>query len=86
LVARKISSCVAETKLFALRWLLYDNKDPAGQLKWLAEQLLEAEKSNKKVHILAHIPTGSSSCWDIWAKEYRKILHRYIKRMKIMPS
>jgi sphingomyelin phosphodiesterase len=69
--------------LFLLRWLLYDNKDPAGQLKWLAEQLLEAEKSSKKVHILAHIPTGSSSCWDIWAKEYRKILHRYMKSIKI---
>ncbi|XP_059484529.1 sphingomyelin phosphodiesterase-like isoform X2 [Neocloeon triangulifer] len=58
-------------------WLLYDNKDPTGQLQWLAEQLLEAEKAQKKVHILAHIPAGSSSCWDVWSKEYRKLIHRF---------
>ncbi|CAB3360244.1 Hypothetical predicted protein [Cloeon dipterum] len=58
-------------------WLLYENKDPTGQLQWLAEQLLEAEKANKKVHILAHIPSGSGSCWDVWSKEYRKIIHRF---------
>ncbi len=29
----------------------------AGQLSWLVEQLLEAEKAGDKVHIIGHIPS-----------------------------
>ncbi|XP_069688528.1 sphingomyelin phosphodiesterase-like isoform X2 [Periplaneta americana] len=60
-------------------WLIYDSKDPAGQLKWLAETLLEAEKNGEKVHILSHIPTGYPSCLKTWSREFRKIVHRFDK-------
>ncbi|KAG5890820.1 hypothetical protein JTB14_008261 [Gonioctena quinquepunctata] len=56
-------------------WLLYDDKDPYGQLKWLVEVLHNAEKNNEVVHILSHIPTRS--CLKVWAREYRKIIDRF---------
>ena len=34
-----------------LRWLLINDTDPAGQLQWLTEQLLEAEKNSESVSI-----------------------------------
>ena len=58
------------------RWLIYDAKDPAGQLKWLADTLLQAEKDGEKVHILGHIPPGDGSCQRAWSREYRKIINR----------
>ena len=30
-------------------WLLINDTDPAGQLQWLTEQLLEAEKNGESV-------------------------------------
>ncbi len=32
-----------------VRWLLINDTDPAGQLQWLVQQLLEAEKNEEKV-------------------------------------
>nr|CAD7597253.1 unnamed protein product [Timema genevievae] len=57
-------------------WLVYQSKDPYGQLKWLAETLLQAEKDGEKVHILQHIPTGSNDCVKVWSREYHKIVDR----------
>ncbi|KAJ9595713.1 hypothetical protein L9F63_013126 [Diploptera punctata] len=57
-------------------WLLYNMVDPAGQLKWLAETLTQAEKDGEKVHILGHIPPGDS-CQKTWSREYRKIIDRF---------
>nr|CAD7259209.1 unnamed protein product [Timema shepardi] len=59
-----------------LNWLVYQSKDPYGQLKWLAETLLQAEKDGEKVHILQHIPTGSKDCVEVWSREYHKIVDR----------
>ncbi|XP_023021435.2 sphingomyelin phosphodiesterase-like [Leptinotarsa decemlineata] len=56
-------------------WLIYDDRDPYGQLKWLAEVLHKAENNEEIVHILAHIPT--KSCLKVWAREYRKIIERF---------
>nr|CAD7195607.1 unnamed protein product [Timema douglasi] len=58
-------------------WLVYQSKDPYGQLKWLAETLLQAEKDGEKVHILQHIPTGSKDCVEVWSREYHKIVDRF---------
>nr|CAD7195606.1 unnamed protein product [Timema douglasi] len=58
-------------------WLVYESKDPYGQLKWLAETLLQAEKDGEKVHILQHIPTGSKDCVEVWSREYHKIVDRF---------
>ncbi|KAL0120105.1 hypothetical protein PUN28_008043 [Cardiocondyla obscurior] len=58
-------------------WLWYQPQDPYGQLQWLADTLSQAEKDQEFVHILAHIPPGSSDCQTTWRREYIKIVNRY---------
>ncbi|PNF14909.1 hypothetical protein B7P43_G04318 [Cryptotermes secundus] len=58
-------------------WLIYDLKDQDGQLKWLAETLLQAEKNSEKVHILSHMPSGYNTCLKTWSREFHKIIHRF---------
>ena len=57
-------------------WLLINSTDPAGQLKWLTEQLLQAEKDGDKVHIIGHI--FPSSYMKEFGWNYHKIVTRYI--------
>ena len=40
-------------------FLLLGFADPAGQLAWLAEELLRSEEAGEKVHILGHHPLHS---------------------------
>ncbi|XP_039305802.1 sphingomyelin phosphodiesterase 1 [Solenopsis invicta] len=63
-------------------WLLYQPQDPDGQLQWLADTLLQAEKDEEFVHILAHIPPDSSDCHTTWKREYWKIVNRYAHIIK----
>ncbi|XP_018403569.1 PREDICTED: sphingomyelin phosphodiesterase 1-like [Cyphomyrmex costatus] len=58
-------------------WLLYQPRDPDGQLQWLANTLLQAEKDGEYVHILAHIPPGNADCQNTWKREYIKIVNRF---------
>ncbi|XP_018570398.1 sphingomyelin phosphodiesterase-like [Anoplophora glabripennis] len=58
-------------------WLINDSKDPYGQLAWLVEVLLEAEKMKENVHLLMHMPTGTGSCLASWSREYRRIISRF---------
>lgn len=58
-------------------WLLYEARDPSGQLQWLADTLLQAESDGEYVHILAHMPPGASSCQATWGREYRRITDRF---------
>ena len=58
------------------RWLFYNPKDQDGQLHWLAETLLKAEAAGEKVHILGHIPSGSSECLRTWSREFHRIIDR----------
>jgi sphingomyelin phosphodiesterase len=58
------------------RWLIYNPRDPDGQLKWLAETLLQSEKAAEKVHILGHIPSGDVECLRTWSREFHKIIDR----------
>ncbi|XP_063243798.1 sphingomyelin phosphodiesterase-like [Bacillus rossius redtenbacheri] len=58
-------------------WLMYQSEDPYGQLAWLAETLLRAERDGEKVHILYHIPTGSRDCVRTWSREYHRIVDRF---------
>jgi len=60
------------------RWLIYDAKDQEGQLKWLAETLLQAERDGEKVHILSHMPSGYPLCLKTWSREFHKIIHRLV--------
>lgn len=58
-------------------WLLYNASYPAKQLQWLHDTLLEAERNEENVHILAHIPSGEGGCYNTWAREYRRIVDRF---------
>ncbi|XP_015119788.1 sphingomyelin phosphodiesterase isoform X2 [Diachasma alloeum] len=58
-------------------WLLYKPNDLNGQLRWLADTLLEAERNQEIVHILGHMPGGSHHFQHTWSREYRKIVNRF---------
>ncbi|XP_026477056.1 sphingomyelin phosphodiesterase-like [Ctenocephalides felis] len=58
-------------------WLLYDPAFPKKQLQWLHDTLLEAERTNEKVHILGHVPPGEPTNFITWDREYRRIIQRF---------
>ena len=58
-------------------WLLVNATDPAGQLQWLVDQLVDAEKVGDKVHILGHHPPAMD-CSSSYSSNYRKIVNRYM--------
>ncbi|XP_011647307.1 sphingomyelin phosphodiesterase 1-like isoform X1 [Pogonomyrmex barbatus] len=58
-------------------WIWYQPADPDGQLQWLSNTLLQAEKDVEFVHILGHIPPGHQHCQTTWKREYIKIVNRY---------
>ena len=61
--------------LLLCSWLLINSTDPAGQLKWLVEQLLQAERDGDKVHIIGHI--FPSSYMKEFGWNYHKIVTRW---------
>ncbi|XP_011303537.1 sphingomyelin phosphodiesterase [Fopius arisanus] len=58
-------------------WLIHEPNDLGGQLKWLADTLLEAEENSEFVHIITHVPSGSSDQQSTWSREYRRIINRF---------
>lgn len=60
-------------------WILYSRSEIQGQLQWLHNTLLDAERNHERVHILQHIRSGSGSCFRFWQREYRRIIDRYKK-------
>ncbi|XP_063243959.1 sphingomyelin phosphodiesterase-like isoform X2 [Bacillus rossius redtenbacheri] len=56
-------------------WMALESRDPYGQLAWLAETLLRAERDGEKVHILYHVQM--QSCLATWSREYHKIVDRF---------
>jgi sphingomyelin phosphodiesterase len=58
--------------------LIHNPKDQDGQLQWLADILLQAEKDEEKVHILGHIPSGDTECLKTWSREFHKIIDRLV--------
>ncbi|XP_067632958.1 sphingomyelin phosphodiesterase 1-like isoform X2 [Eurosta solidaginis] len=58
-------------------WIYYNGSIVIEQLQWLHNTLLSSEKAGEYVHILAHIPSGVSDCWTIWAREYNRIIERF---------
>ena len=55
-------------------WLLINSTDPAGQLQWLVEQLLQAERDGDKVNIIGHIFPSS------YMKEFGWNYHKIVTR------
>uniref|UniRef100_A0A182PMN7 Sphingomyelin phosphodiesterase n=1 Tax=Anopheles epiroticus TaxID=199890 RepID=A0A182PMN7_9DIPT len=58
-------------------WLFYSLDYFMPQLQWLHDTLLQAERDNERVHILAHVPSYDDSCFIGWTREYRKIVERF---------
>lgn len=58
-------------------WMLYDPTYMTRQLQWLNDVLLLAEQEKEKVHLLYHIPNGESTCYKVWAREFRRIVDRF---------
>ncbi|KAJ8939969.1 hypothetical protein NQ318_006150 [Aromia moschata] len=58
-------------------WLLVNSTDPAKELKWLINELQEAENKNEKVHLIGHIPPGSSDCMKVWSRNFYSIVDRF---------
>ncbi|RWS17270.1 sphingomyelin phosphodiesterase-like protein 2, partial [Dinothrombium tinctorium] len=58
-------------------WTLYDPVDPGHQLSWLAKELLDAEYSDDKVHIIGHIPPDNKECTQAWLFNFLRIIDRF---------
>uniref|UniRef100_A0A182HUR6 Sphingomyelin phosphodiesterase n=1 Tax=Anopheles arabiensis TaxID=7173 RepID=A0A182HUR6_ANOAR len=58
-------------------WLFYSLDYFMPQLQWLHDTLLQSERDNERVHILAHVPSYDDSCFIGWTREYRKIVERF---------
>lgn len=58
-------------------WSLYDPVDPGGQLAFLRDQLLEAEKSKESVHIIGHVPVDHRECTEAWIYNYIRLMERF---------
>lgn len=60
-------------------YIMLDPTNPSIQLQWFHDVLLEAENNNEIVHIISHVPTGEVDCFNIWGREYRRIIDRFYK-------
>lgn len=58
-------------------WSFYDPVDPSNQLKWLVEQLLDAELNQDKVHIIGHVPPDNRECTQAWLFNFINIVDRF---------
>ncbi|XP_077541220.1 sphingomyelin phosphodiesterase-like [Haemaphysalis longicornis] len=58
-------------------WLFVNSTDPGGQLKWLVDELYDAEKAGDKVHLIGHIPPGIPDCLDTWSAMFHRIVERF---------
>ncbi|KAI6224331.1 Sphingomyelin phosphodiesterase [Aphelenchoides fujianensis] len=58
-------------------FLYLNQSDPDGTLKWLVDELYDAEQRGIVVHIMAHIPPGDSECLEGWARNYYRIVTRF---------
>lgn len=58
-------------------WILYKQDYLAEELQWIHDQLLAAEKNGEKVHLLGHMASGEGDCFNIWGREFRRIVDRF---------
>lgn len=56
---------------------MYDAVDPGNQLKWLTNELLMAENSLDKVHIIGHVPPDNRECTQAWLFNFIRITDRF---------
>ncbi|OQR79533.1 sphingomyelin phosphodiesterase-like [Tropilaelaps mercedesae] len=58
-------------------WLAVDSRDPEDQLVWLMNGLEQAANAGERVHIIGHIPPGTTECYKEWAQAYQRIISRF---------
>lgn len=46
------------------------------QLKWLADELVEAENKGQFVHIIGHVAPGNKECIQPWEKQFYSLVSR----------
>uniref|UniRef100_A0A0N5BGH4 Metallophos domain-containing protein n=1 Tax=Strongyloides papillosus TaxID=174720 RepID=A0A0N5BGH4_STREA len=51
--------------------------DPDDTMSWLATELFESEKIGEKVHIISHIPPGSTYCLKGWSFNFYDLVYRF---------
>ena len=62
---------------FIFSYLYINATDPDQTLEWLTNELLESESIGEKVHIISHIPSGSSYCLKAWSANYYQLVNRF---------
>jgi len=58
-------------------WSFFDPVDPAGHLKWLVDELVEAELNQDKVHLIGHVPPDNRECTQSWLFNFINIVDRF---------
>uniref|UniRef100_A0A0N5BGH3 Metallophos domain-containing protein n=1 Tax=Strongyloides papillosus TaxID=174720 RepID=A0A0N5BGH3_STREA len=51
--------------------------DPDYTLSWLVSELMESEEIGEKIHIISHIPPGSTYCLKGWSFNFYKVVYRF---------
>jgi len=52
-------------------------RDPSGQLAWLASELEAAEKAGERVWLMGHMPLGSSDAFHDQSEYFDQIIQRF---------
>lgn len=61
-----------------MNWFLMpNNTDPLGQLRFLENTLLLSEKEGNDVIIIGHIPPGDVFSMSEWSWRFRAVIHRF---------
>ncbi|KAG5914896.1 hypothetical protein E4U42_000264 [Claviceps africana] len=72
---------------YRFNFILYQKtmqRDPDGQLAWLAKELHAAEEAAENVYIIGHMPLGSSDALPNGSNYFSQIVKRYSKTIKAM--
>lgn len=72
---------------YRLNFILYQKeleKDPNGQIAWLAKELDAAEKANENVYIIGHMPLGEADALPDGSNYFDQVVNRYSNTIKAM--
>jgi sphingomyelin phosphodiesterase len=66
--------------IYCSHWNFYSYitaTDSDMTLDWLAKELYDSEQKGEKVHLISHIPSGSSYCIKPFSDNYYKLVNRF---------
>ncbi|KAF2363499.1 Calcineurin-like phosphoesterase domain ApaH type [Trinorchestia longiramus] len=63
-------------------WVLYKNTDPGNVLRWLVQELLQAEQRGERVQIIAHIAPLYGDCYEQWRHQFSRVVTRFSKTIR----